>query len=89
MTNTCVKGKGRTLQSTLKFIFTEITYKKFIGFFLNRNCMSNLDTVSQQQISCKKCLNDTKLDIACGFKLIVMILTYAVFSCLLSALLFA
>lgn len=51
--------------------------------------MSNLDTVSQQQISCKKCLNDTKLDIACGFKLIVMILTYAVFSCLLSALLFA
>lgn len=51
--------------------------------------MSNLDTVSQQQISCKKCPNDTKLDITCGFKLIVMVLTYAVFSCPFSALFFA
>lgn len=41
--------------------------------------MSNLDTFYQQQRSCKKCPHDTKLDITCGFKLIVTVLIYAGF----------
>ena len=83
------KRKNSTKHSALWSSFPLKYNTRNVLGFSNRSCTSNLNTVSQQQRSWKNRPHDIKLDITCGFKMIVKVLTCAGFSCPFSTFLFA